>query len=103
MPLDMSIFGKRLSTARDACGFSQSELARISGVGQNQISNLEAGKKPSVRADTVVRLCEALKVRADYLLGMEMDSQTQERQGQKQAGMPPSAPRQRTRKTASVA
>ena len=68
--LDMQELGKRIVAAREQIGWSQRELVRVSGVGQNNLSVLEQGKKPGVRADTVVRLAEALGVSADYLLGL---------------------------------
>ena len=88
MPLNMQELGKRIVAAREQLGWSQRELVRVSRVGQNNLSVLEQGKKSSVRADTVVRLAEALGVSADYLLGLTDDSATPKRQ--------------RTRKTASV-
>ena len=103
MPLNMSDFGKRLSAARHKRGVSQSELARLSGVGQNQISNLEAGKKPSVRADTVVRLCEALRVTTDSLLGGNGEPPHPEPQAYRQDATALPSRRPRTRTTAPVA
>jgi transcriptional regulator with XRE-family HTH domain len=84
MPLDMHQLGRRIVAAREQLGWSQRELVRVSGVGQNNLSVLEQGKKPSVRADTVVRLAEALGVPADYLLGLTDDP------------TPPKRPRTRT-------
>jgi transcriptional regulator with XRE-family HTH domain len=69
MALNMQELGRRIVATRAQLGWSQRELVRISGVGQNNLSVLEQGKKPSVRADTVVRLAEALNVSTDYLLG----------------------------------
>jgi len=68
MGLVMQDLGKRIIQARERRGWSQRDLVRRSGVGQNNLSALEQGKKPSVRADTVVRLAEALRVSTDYLL-----------------------------------
>jgi transcriptional regulator with XRE-family HTH domain len=70
MVLNMQELGRRIIAAREQLGWSQRELVRNSGVGQNNLSVLEQGKKPGVRADTVVRLAEALHVSADYLLGL---------------------------------
>jgi transcriptional regulator with XRE-family HTH domain len=71
MPLNMQELGKRVVAAREHLGWSQRELVRVSRVGQNNLSVLEQGKKPGVRADTVVRLAEALQVSTDYLLGLD--------------------------------
>ena len=70
MALSMQEFGRRIVAARTLRGWSQQDLVRASGVGQNNLSDLEQGKKPGVRADTVVRLAEALGVGTDYLLGL---------------------------------
>lgn len=85
MALDMKEFGRRIIAGREQAGWSQRELVRESGVGQNNLSALEQGKKPGVRADTVVRLAEALAVSADYLLGRTDDP-----------APPPKRPRRRT-------
>jgi transcriptional regulator with XRE-family HTH domain len=70
MALDMKELGRRIIAGREQRGWSQRDLVRASGVGQNNLSALEQGHKPGVRADTVVRLAEALEVSADYLLGL---------------------------------
>jgi transcriptional regulator with XRE-family HTH domain len=44
--LNMQELGKRIVTTREKIGWSQRELVRISGVGQNNLSALEQGKKP---------------------------------------------------------
>lgn len=58
----------RLRLLRDRQGWSQSELARRSGVSQTYISELEAGKKqPTV--PIVRRLAAALGVTVGDLIG----------------------------------
>ena len=66
----MQLFGKRLAQARKARQWPQEELARQSSVGQNQISRLENGEKPSVSIHTLVRLAAALDCSVDYLVGL---------------------------------
>lgn len=59
----------RLRAVREMRGISQNELARISGVAQNQISRYEAGQTdPS--STTLGRIALALDVSTDYLLGL---------------------------------
>jgi transcriptional regulator with XRE-family HTH domain len=87
--LNMQELGTRIVATREHIGWTQRELVRVSGVQQNNLSALEQGKKPSVRADTVVRLAKALDVSADYLLGLTDDPT-------------PPKKRQRSRKTAPV-
>ena len=50
--------------------FSQHELARRAGISQRGVSELMAARY-APRLDTFVRICRALDVSADRLLGME--------------------------------
>ena len=88
MPLNMQELGKRIIAARQRLGWSQRELVRAARVGQNNLSVLEQGKKPGVRADTVVRLAEALGVSTDYLMGRTEDPDTTAVKPQKQRWRP---------------
>lgn len=66
------IFKKRLILARNKRGFSQSELAKISGLKPAAISHFETGnRKPSF--DNLRLLSDSLNVTADYLLGRTDD------------------------------
>lgn len=50
-------------------GISGRELSRISGVHSNILSRITQGKRgPS--ADTLAKICAALSVSADFLLGL---------------------------------
>lgn len=61
-------FAKRVLTAREALGITQSELATRSGIPNGTISHFETGaRKPSF--DNLKKLADALDVSADYLLG----------------------------------
>ena len=51
-----------LRTAREACGLTQEQLERLSGIAQNTISRLEADRKARPVFTTVVRLAQALGV-----------------------------------------
>lgn len=59
--------GKRIKKCRKAMGFTQAELAEVSGLSPNFISVVERGKS-SASAENVMQLCKALDVSADYLL-----------------------------------
>lgn len=61
---------ERLRLAREAAGLNQSELAERIGVTRNVISLVESGKQ-SLATRNLVKACRALKVSADYLLGMD--------------------------------
>lgn len=52
----------RLKQARKALDVSQSELSKLSGIKQSQISKLESGKSIDPSLETVIKLTEALGV-----------------------------------------
>lgn len=61
--------GERLRTRRKQLGYSQYDLADLSGVSQMQISRYELdGNLPT--SDSIVRLAKALGVTSDWLLGL---------------------------------
>jgi len=66
--------GQRLSARRKQLGMTQEELAEQANVTAQTISYAELGKK-AMRADTIVGVCRALKISADYLLFGEVTPQ----------------------------
>ena len=68
LPPTLKKFPERLRRARKARGLTQAKLAEKIQRTYNVISNLERGVQvPS--ADQIVKLCDALRVPADWLLG----------------------------------
>jgi transcriptional regulator with XRE-family HTH domain len=62
-------FSERLKEARRIRDITQAELGKASGIDTSQIAHIEVGnRKPSL--DNLRKLCEALNVSADYLLGL---------------------------------
>lgn len=59
--------GERIRQCRVDNKLSQAELAEITGLAQNTISDLERGLRHPV-ADTILQLSEAFHVTTDYLL-----------------------------------
>ena len=62
-------FGQRLKFAREAQGWSQSELARQTNLTQPKISRMEAGRGapgPLI----LIKLAASLSISTDYLLGL---------------------------------
>lgn len=59
--------GKRLYDRRKQLRMTQDELAELADVTSQTISTAELGKK-AMRADTIIRVCNALDISADYLL-----------------------------------
>ena len=62
------VFVRRIRKARDELGLSQADLARRAGLQQSALSHYESGtRRPSFT--NLKRLCRALNVSADYLIG----------------------------------
>jgi len=57
-----------IKATREKLGWSQSELARRSGVKQGSISDIESGKTRHPRIDTVIKLARAMKVPVEKLM-----------------------------------
>src|SRR3982750_1916885 len=53
-------FGAQLKALRDAAGFTQEELATISGLSVHAVSALERGERRRPHLETVRALCAAL-------------------------------------------
>jgi len=64
------LFGQRLREFRRAAGISQRELAAQIDVDFSYISKIENGRLPPPAADTIVRMCQVLRVRAEDLLAL---------------------------------
>ena len=66
----MKEFCERLKETRKDSGMSQKEVAELVGVGASCYANYEQGiREPSL--EILVKICEALDVSADFLLGIE--------------------------------
>jgi len=59
----------RIKSLREYQGWSQTELAEKSGVGQSYISRLEDGDAPNVSGVILGRIATALETTVDFLLG----------------------------------
>lgn len=59
--------GHRLCARRKKMGLTQDALAEKAAVTAQTISYAELGKK-AMRADTIIGVCNALEISADYLL-----------------------------------
>jgi transcriptional regulator with XRE-family HTH domain len=68
--VDLTSFGDRLRYVRQRAGLSQYDVADLSGIPQPNISRLEHNEPPNPSRFTIVRLCRALKVSSDFLLGI---------------------------------
>lgn len=67
MDITLQQIGRRLYERRKQLRMTQDELAERAEVTSQTISTAELGKK-AMRADTIIRVCAALDISADYLL-----------------------------------
>ena len=65
------IRGDRLRNARQRVEMSQQRLGELVGQDQQYISKLEREVLPGMTVETLERLCDALEVSTDHLLGRE--------------------------------
>ena len=84
----MAEIGKRLLERRKQMNMTQDQLAELVGVTGQTISSAELGKK-AMRADTIVGICAALDISADYLLFGSIPSQSAQILSQKIAHFSP--------------
>jgi transcriptional regulator with XRE-family HTH domain len=60
----------RLKDIRKKRGFTQKDIAKIINVNQTQVHRME-NEKCVINHKQIIKLCEALDVRADDLLGID--------------------------------
>jgi transcriptional regulator with XRE-family HTH domain len=60
--------GKRIKGLRKTMGLTQPELAKLAGIQQGSLSELETGETKRPRGDTLVRIAKALQVDPDWLI-----------------------------------
>ena len=73
MDISLQQIGERLCARRQQMNMTQEQLAERANVTSQTISYAELGKK-AMRADTIVGVCNALEISADYLLFGEITS-----------------------------
>lgn len=67
--LDLTVTGGRLRARRHKLGWTQQKLAGELGTSQARISDWEAGRFEML-SSTLVRVCRAMDVSSDHLLGL---------------------------------
>lgn len=67
--LDMNKFKDRLNEVLKENGISQVTLARKIAMSQGVVNNYCTGKREPT-LDVLIRICEALEISSDYLLGL---------------------------------
>ena len=69
--------GTRIRRRRRDLDMTQEQLAQISGIPQYHISGIEVGRIVEIKTDTLRKLTRALRVSADWLLGLEEEETEQ--------------------------
>lgn len=65
----VATIGQRVKTLRKARRLSQPELARLVGISQPSLANIESDKTKKLRGETLAGLCRVLHVAPDALIG----------------------------------
>lgn len=73
MMIDMQQLGARVRQARKHLRLRQGKLAEQAGIDAGNLSELEHGRKPSARIETLAALADVLQVSLDYLVGFTDD------------------------------
>ena len=68
--------GERIRATRKTLGMTQAVLAEHAGMSTQFVAELEAGKK-NMSVLTLARICEALNVSPDFMMGMEHEPPTE--------------------------
>ena len=64
-------FGKKIKRLRSLKGLTQAELCQLSGVNRYTLMKYEQMLEAPPSMETIIRLCQALEVSSDYLLGLK--------------------------------
>ncbi len=65
--------GQRIRAARKSLGMTQAEMSEKISVSASFYGHIERGSRVA-SLETTVKLCTCLKISADYLLGLSLDS-----------------------------
>lgn len=65
-----SLIGKRIKYLREKIGITQTQLAKLVGIGKSTLSEYESGKA-NPTAEVIKKIANSLNVSADYLLGLK--------------------------------
>ena len=64
--------GQRIKEMREAQGYKQGDVARMTGIGRSSISSYEVGLETPPYAN-LIKIAQVLNASTDYLLGYELD------------------------------
>lgn len=67
----MTVLGENIKKYRNALGFSINELSEKAKVGASTISQIETGKRKSLRTESVEKIANALNLNVNDLLSVD--------------------------------
>lgn len=70
----MSTLGGRITKLRTERKWTQSELARLSGISQSNINLIESGTRSDIKYDTIIGIARAFRISTDELMGYDKDA-----------------------------
>lgn len=68
--MDYAVIGERVRIRRKALGITQEKLAEMVDVSTSFIGHIERGTR-KLSVETLFKVCKALDISADFLLGLE--------------------------------
>ena len=69
---DFRTIGNKLLTIRKKAGLTQAEVAEAAGLSDRTYADIERGTV-NMRIETILKICEALKITPDYILTEEQE------------------------------
>lgn len=70
--------GQRIRRARKLRGMTQPELAKAAGIKQSSVSEIETGETKVISGDTLIQICAALRIRANWVMTGKGDMETRD-------------------------
>lgn len=70
----MENYGIRLKQARKAKGYTQTEIANLMNIPQQNWQRCETGRL-DLKMSTIYKICKTLDISADWLLGLTEEKQ----------------------------
>lgn len=68
--MDYAAMGKKIRRKRREMDITQAQLAELAGISTAFVGHIERGTRV-LSVETMQRICKALAVSADYLMGLE--------------------------------
>ena len=68
--MDYIALGKKIRSTRRGMDITQAQLAEMAGISTAFVGHIERGTR-ALSVETLARICKALGVSADYLIGLE--------------------------------